>query len=84
MNEMDTREGKEGIAGNAMAGAAPLVPCQSFACSSYSVHPVLAWLGGLLQRSSFGKGQQVVSLVDLVMRPSHRWDGSGQGRQRVE
>ena len=42
---MDTREGKEDIAGNTMARAAPLAPCQSFACSSYSIHPILISLG---------------------------------------
>jgi hypothetical protein len=55
--EMDTREDKEDIVSNVMAGAAPLVPCQSFACSSCSIHPALASLGGLLWQSSFRKGQ---------------------------
>ena len=76
-NGIDTREGKEDIAGNAMAGAAPFTPCQSFAYSSCSLHPILAPLEGLLQRSSFKKGQQAVSLVDPMMPLSFQWDCSG-------
>ena len=56
MNEMDTREGKDDIAGNAAVGAVPLALCRSLARSSRSIHPVLALLGGPLLQSSYKEG----------------------------
>jgi hypothetical protein len=75
---MDIRQEKEDIAGNAMAKAAPLAPSRSFALLLLLHLPVIASLGGLLQRSTFRKGQQVLSLINPLVGLSHCWDGSGK------
>jgi hypothetical protein len=75
---------KDDIAGNTMDGATPLAPCRSFACSSCSIHPILASLEGLLQWSSFRKCQQVVSSVNPLVWSSHRCNGLSQGRWQIE
>jgi hypothetical protein len=71
MNEIDTREGKEDMAGNAAVGATPLA-LLLISCPVLLFHPSCPCLAGgpsgvvLLQR-----GQPLVSLVNTLVRPSH-------------
>jgi hypothetical protein len=54
-NRMDTREGKDDIASNAMAEPTLLAPCQSFAYSSCSICPSLPCSGAFYGGSPLEK-----------------------------
>ena len=59
MNEMDTREGKEGIAGNAVVGAVLLALLPIFSLSPPILSfPSLPCSGGLVVQFSFKEGNR--------------------------
>ena len=80
MNEMDTREGKGDIAGNAVVRAILLALCRPFIQSSHSVRPILESLEDLLLQSHFREGNEWLARSTL----QHSRASAGVTRDRED